>query len=353
LPIRLCESDQAASAEALADCRVAIDSFRGVVFSDRASRITHHACRLIVAVALALSSTAMAADTFQPGKDGWLTLFDGSGKERWELSKGSDWKLEGGVAAGTKGELLDYWHWTDFELLAVVRGSGGLRCRVSQIVMSEQAGYWLDLADGTLRKDGPSGVAIAKGSGAKTGDWREVRLVASEGTFTVSFDGKEVARGKDDTYPRMGRIGLAATGAPLELKLLRIRPLGREKHANVPSPDKACFVCHDDYSREKISRTHRAREDDDDEDDEHLKPARLRPKRNGCAGCHGPSLAHRMDEDNVTTPDLMYTRGEVEAACLRCHVPHKKETHRDDEQKAPLPPNPVCTDCHGRHRAGE
>jgi len=331
-----------------------MDSFRGVAFSDRASRIAHDACRLILAVALTLSSTAMAADEFEPGKDGWLTLFDGSGKERWEPSKGSDWALEDGVLVGTKGQVANYWYWTDFELVALVRGAGALRCRVSDIIMTEQAGYWLDLADGTLRKDGPSGGAIAQGTGAKTEDWRQVRLVASEGAFTVAFDGKEVASGRDGTYPRMGRIGLAATGTPLALKLLRIRPLGREKHENVPAPDKACFVCHDNYSREKISRKHRAREDDDGkDDDEHLKPARLRPKRNGCAGCHGPSLAHRMDEDNVTTPDLMYARGEVEAACLRCHVPHKKETDRDDEQKAPLPPDPVCTDCHGRHRAGE
>ena len=318
-----------------------------MLLSHHASRITHHAFVLALLLAPVL---AHAAAPFVPGKGGWLTVFDGSGTERWQPSKGSDWKLQGGAAVGTKGEMLDYWYWADFELVATVRGAGALRCRLSHILMSEQAGYWLDLADGTLRQDGPTGKVVAQGTGAAADGWREVRLVASEGAFTVAFDGKQVARGKDATWPRMGKLALVATGKPLALRLLRVRPLGRERHLNVPAPDTACFVCHDNFRKEKLSRKHRAR-DDDDEDDEHLKPAKLRPKRNGCAGCHGPSLAHRSDEDNVTAPDLMYTRGEVGAACLRCHLPHKPEPHRDDKQPGPLPPNPACTDCHGSHRA--
>ena len=327
-----------------------------VVFSPHASRITVHASRLTphaILLALLLAPALVhAAEPFVPGKDGWVSLFDGSEQGRWKAEKGADWTLKDGVLVGTRGEMLDTWHWVDFELVAQVRGTGALRCRLSQILMAEQAGYWLDLADGTLRRDGPGGPVVAKGSGARSGEWRELRLVASEGTFRVSFDGRLVAEGKDKSHPRMGRIALVATGKPLELRLMRVRPLNREQHVNVPAPDKACFVCHDNFRKEKISRKHRAQDDEDEpEDDEHLKPAKQRPRRNGCAGCHGPSLAHRMDEDNVTAPDILYLRGEVKAACLRCHVTHKKESRRDDKQPGPLPANPVCTDCHGLHRA--
>jgi len=278
---------------------------------------------------LACSGAAAGEAAFRPGKDGWLTLFDGSEKGRWEPSKGSDWKLEGGVAVGTRGELVDYWHWVDFELVALVRGTGALRCRLSRIVMAEQAGYWLDLADGTLRA--AKGRVVAKGSGAATSGWRRVRLAASKGTFTVSFDGTQVAQGRDDACPRMGRLALVPRGKPLELKLLRIRPLNREQHLNIPSPNAACFVCHANFEDEVVAKTHAAEDV-------------------ACAACHGPSLAHRSDEDNVTAPDVMFLRGEVDPACLQCHKRHKPEKTRKGG-KAPPPRNPICTDCHGSHRA--
>ncbi|MFW6161222.1 MAG: hypothetical protein ACODAJ_00545 [Planctomycetota bacterium] len=325
----------------------------GSIFS---SLLTRHASRITLGLALLLlacQGLVAGRESFQPGKDGWLTLFDGSEKGRWEAGKDADWKFKGGVLLGTKGQVANYWYWTDFELVATLRGTGALRCRISDIIMAEQPGYWLDLADGTLRRDGPRGKVVATGSGEPADGWREVRLVASEGVFTVAFDGKQVARGKDEAYPRMGKLAFVATGEPLALRLLRIRPLGREQHLNVPSPDKACFVCHDNFRTEKLSLQHRAPDGKSkaDEKDDYLKPADQRPRRNGCAGCHGPSLAHRMDEDNVTAPDLMYTRGEVEPACLRCHVPHPRMPIRADKQPGPLPPKPVCTDCHGRHRA--
>ena len=268
------------------------------------------------------------AKAFQPGKDGWLTLFDGSDLAKWERSKGSDWALKDGVLAGTKGEMTSYWHWTDFEAAAVVRGRGALRFRVSLAPMPDQEGYHLDLSDGTIRA--AEGRAVAKGSGSASDGWREVRLTVSKGRFTVAFDGKKVAEGADNAYPAMGYLAFVPTRGRLEAKLLRVRPLNREKHVNVPSPNSACYVCHANFEGEPISKTHK----DNDV---------------ACAACHGPSLAHRSDEDNVTTPDVMYARGEVEPACLKCHKRHKDEKKRKDGKGAP-PKNAICTDCHGTHK---
>lgn len=288
------------------------------------------ACSLLLAALLPRASFAAAPKSaFTPGTDGWLTLFDGSDLAHWEPEKGSDWARRDGVLAGSKGQTLNSWHWTDFELAATLRGTGSLRFRLSLAPMPDQPGYWLDLATGTIRA--PRGRLVAKGIAAQADGWREVRLAASKGRFTVHFDGKRVAEGADDAFPAMGMLGLVAAGKPLQLKLLRIRPLNREKHINVPSPNTACFVCHANFKTDAITRKHTREEV-------------------FCATCHGPSLAHRSDEDNVTTPDVMFTRGEVDAACLKCHERHKRERKRKDGLHRGLPPRPaVCTDCHGSH----
>jgi len=313
-----------------------------------AARITS----LFILAALALASPLRAADQpFVPGKDGWLTLFDGSDQSRWKPGKGTDWALEDGLLAGAKGQIANYWHWLDFELVAVSRGSGALRFRRSLAPMPDQPGYLLDLADGSVRAaDALTAKGERVGRANLHADWREMRLVVSKGRFTVEFDGKKVAEGSAEAYPAKGFLALSASGSPLELKLLRARPLNREKHVNVPAPDSACFVCHANFEGEKIAKTHVAGKKQEESDEEsHLKPASQRPKTAGCAGCHGPSLDHRSDEDNVTTPDIMFTRGEVDAACLQCHTRHKAETKRHDGE-GPIPKNPVCTDCHGKHR---
>ena len=42
----------------------------------------------------------------------------------------------------------------------------------------------------------------------------------------------------------------------------------------------------------------------------------------GCVGCHGQSLSHRNDEDNVTPPDIIYPAGKINANCVKCHEGH-------------------------------
>jgi hypothetical protein len=99
----------------------------------------------------------------------------------------------------------------------------------------------------------------------------------------------------------------------------------------------ACFVCHANYDEEPLVVMHAEAEV-------------------GCADCHGASLEHRNDEDNVTPPDTMYPRERIDEACQECHETHDAPARavlarwqeRCPERKdfATI----VCTDCHGQHR---
>jgi len=103
-------------------------------------------------------------------------------------------------------------------------------------------------------------------------------------------------------------------------------------------PDSSpCFVCHVNYQAEPLASRHAA-------------------AGVGCVSCHGPSYAHRNDENNTTPPDIMYPPDSIDPACRKCHgshnvpagkivtlwlqrYPDKRDTRRI-----------VCTDCHGEHR---
>ena len=76
----------------------------------------------------------------------------------------------------------------------------------------------------------------------------------------------------------------------------------------------------------------------------------------GCAKCHGISLAHRNDEDNVTAPDKMFAPERIDNACRQCHEDHVASARKVIAMfQARFPANTdpkkiVCTDCHGEHR---
>jgi hypothetical protein len=78
-----------------------------------------------------------------------------------------------------------------------------------------------------------------------------------------------------------------------------------------------------------------------------------------CMSCHGPSVAHMHDEMQVTRPDRLFGRGQVDDMCGACHAGHtdaaKVEVFRD-EWLGKTRPNgrvisrsSICTDCHGTH----
>ena len=101
--------------------------------------------------------------------------------------------------------------------------------------------------------------------------------------------------------------------------------------------NNACFVCHSNFQDELIVTAH-AKEDI------------------GCIKCHGSSVAHRNDEDNVTAPDKMFASARIDKSCRKCHEDHNASVRKVIKMfQARFPPNTdpknvVCTDCHGEHR---
>lgn len=109
---------------------------------------------------------------------------------------------------------------------------------------------------------------------------------------------------------------------------------------NTQADNSACLDCHLDFA------------------DEELVSAHLE-QGFGCTACHGESVAHGEDEANVTKPDVLFGRSQVDSFCTLCHDAHKGDNRYDDFMKewqgrrrptgVMLLDNAPCTDCHGSH----
>jgi len=98
-----------------------------------------------------------------------------------------------------------------------------------------------------------------------------------------------------------------------------------------PADNSFCFVCHNNFDGERLALNHEI--------------AGI-----GCENCHGPSNEHSSDEDGLTPPDIMYSKKNVNPACMKCHLRDNIKnvsSHRafiagnDSDHK-------YCTDCHGK-----
>jgi hypothetical protein len=123
--------------------------------------------------------------------------------------------------------------------------------------------------------------------------------------------------------------------SPLLLDSLEEKP--KKKPKGPMADNSACHVCHTNYEEETLARVHAEAEV-------------------GCVKCHGESVAHRNDEDNITPPDIMFAADGIDKACIQCHETHDAPARKviDTWQKrCPAKEDPdalVCTDCHGEHR---
>ncbi len=125
--------------------------------------------------------------------------------------------------------------------------------------------------------------------------------------------------------------------APLLLDDAPARPTEPIDPKHPRADNSACLVCHGNFQDESMVAAH--------------------AKENiGCAKCHGSSLAHRNDEDNVTAPDKMYASARIDKACRECHEEHTASPRKVIAMfQARFPANAdpkkvSCTDCHGEHR---
>jgi hypothetical protein len=122
-------------------------------------------------------------------------------------------------------------------------------------------------------------------------------------------------------------------GAPLLLD----KPAEPAKKSEQRADNQACHVCHGKYDEEPFAKWH--------------AEAGI-----GCTKCHGPSLAHSGDEDNITPPDRMYAPADIAKCCEECHDTHDAPADKVIacwQEKCPARTDPkqlLCTDCHGEHR---
>jgi hypothetical protein len=116
------------------------------------------------------------------------------------------------------------------------------------------------------------------------------------------------------------------------------KPATEDKQKGPKADNQACFVCHTNYQDEPLAVSH--------------ANANV-----GCVKCHGQSLPHRNDEDNITPPDTIFPTAKIDKACQStCHEGHDvaaaKVVAKWQERCAQRldPKLVVCTDCHGAHR---
>lgn len=99
----------------------------------------------------------------------------------------------------------------------------------------------------------------------------------------------------------------------------------------------ACYVCHGNMDGEELVVSHGK-------------------EGTSCIDCHGASLAHRNDEDNITPPDKMYAPEDIDAMCGKCHDMHEapaRDVIERWQERCAAKTNPkeiICTDCHYHHR---
>lgn len=104
-----------------------------------------------------------------------------------------------------------------------------------------------------------------------------------------------------------------------------------------PADNSYCYACHANYEDEELTKAHQ-------------------PVGVGCEQCHGMSLDHSGDEDNIIPPEKMFLKSEVTAYCMTCHekpkllaTEQKNHEHRDFFAKDD--PETTCNECHGKkHR---
>jgi hypothetical protein len=100
-----------------------------------------------------------------------------------------------------------------------------------------------------------------------------------------------------------------------------------------PADNSYCYACHVNYEEEKLTRVH-----------ERVGV--------GCESCHGPSIEHSGDEDNLIPPDKMFPKSEINAFCMTCHEKEnllKRANHCDFFKKENS--EETCSKCHGKkHR---
>jgi len=107
---------------------------------------------------------------------------------------------------------------------------------------------------------------------------------------------------------------------------------GHQSTTVAAGDNATCHVCHINYEDEKLAVVH----------------ARAKI---GCEQCHGASEAHCDDENQLTPPEVMFSRVKVNPFCMMCHPQEKIDIRAHRPILAAIKAREKhCTDCPGKHR---
>ena len=127
----------------------------------------------------------------------------------------------------------------------------------------------------------------------------------------------------------------AACLLPLVPLVLLLALAAPDSGASKPEPadNSYCYACHANYEEEKLTTVHH-------------------PVGVGCETCHGASIQHSGDEDNITPPERMFAKDQIVPFCMTCH--EKAKLAKKDDHKAFFKdpePGETCNNCHAeKHR---
>ena len=194
----------------------------------------------LIAVALLLLAMAsgplVSCAPSQDDDDGWITLFDGSTLDGWNMVGDANWELgEEAVSADSgSGFLVTPELYGDFQLrlefwVDEPANSGiFIRCANPEEITAENA-YEVNIfdtrPDQTYRSGGIVNIA-APASVINTGNqWNSYDITAEGNRLVVRLNGTQTVDVEDDTFAR-GPIALQYGAGVVRFRNVEIRPLG-------------------------------------------------------------------------------------------------------------------------------
>jgi hypothetical protein len=163
-------------------------------------------------------------------REGWIQLFDGETRFGW-TTDGADWRIENRSLISNpsiESRLRTNASFSDFDLKFEARlgGPAVLVFRADPTSKPEQPGYRFSLNDGEI-----SGVSGGDASSINSG-WNSYELQADGEHLLATVNGKVVVDAKNGKN-RVGYLEFAANhGSKVELRSIRLKPLGLDKMYN-------------------------------------------------------------------------------------------------------------------------
>jgi len=168
--------------------------------------------------------------------EGWIRLFDGHTLFGWQIAGDANWRVEDGSIVVDQGDaclLCTSVPWKNFELVleykADIDTNSGvfLRTPLNPENPAEDC-YEVNIApaDNPFPTGGIVKRKKASEFTAAPDEWHSMKMVMNGKRLQVSVDGADVCDYTDEISVPEGRIGLQHNSGRIELRNIRLRPLG-------------------------------------------------------------------------------------------------------------------------------